>query len=223
MVSFAHPEQVELAYEACQSVTHDNGAFSNWKRGSPTPCWEPYYDWISQWKRHPSFDFALIPDVIDGDENGNDKLISEWPHGKIIGVPVWHLHESLDRLYRLCNEWPRVAFGSSGEYATIRTPKWWHRMNEAMNRICEEGQPIARLHGLRMLDQAVFTKFPFASADSTNVARNIKYDKRWTGSYQPANLSGRGVLIADKIESFQSAPFWVPLETQEGFLFEEML
>lgn len=219
MVSFAHPEQVELAYDVCQSVTHDNGAFGAWKAGEPILDWEPYYLWIGIWLRHPGFDWALIPDVIDGAEEDNDRLEEEWPHGRFAGVPVWHLHESLDRLVRLAREWPRIAFGSSGDYAQIATDKWWHRMSEAMDVVCEDGRPICKLHGLRMLDPAVFGKFPFSSADSTNVARNIKYDKRWTGPYQPANLAGRGVVLADRIEAFNSAPIWKPLETQHGFLF----
>jgi len=49
-------------------------------------------------------------------------------------------------------------------------------MNEAMRTICDDaGQPPCRLHGLRMLDPDVFTQFPFASADSTNIcARGSK-------------------------------------------------
>jgi hypothetical protein len=38
----------------------------------------------------------------------------------IPGAPVWHLHESLDRLRRLCDYTNRVCFGSSGAYATFR-------------------------------------------------------------------------------------------------------
>jgi hypothetical protein len=53
--------------------------------------------------RAPNFDFAIIPDVIDGDEAANDALINLWPwiREKHMSAPVWHLHESLDRLMRL--------------------------------------------------------------------------------------------------------------------------
>jgi len=53
--------------------------------------------------------------VIDGDEKANDILIREWPFG-IRGVPVCIYHESLGRLSGLCERWPRVALGSSGDW-----------------------------------------------------------------------------------------------------------
>lgn len=208
MVSYAHPEQTELAYEVCQSVAHDNGAYPNWTAGKATTNWNPYYGWIGDWMQHPGFEFALIPDVIDGNELDNDALIDEWPHGKIVGVPVWHLHESLDRLIRLCSIWPKVAFGSSGDYATVGTSKWWNRMGEAMDLVCPSGFPMCKLHGLRMLNPEVFNKLPFASADSTNIARNIGIDQKWKGTYLPPNKAVRGLVMAARIESVNSAPYW---------------
>lgn len=222
MVSFAAPGQLDLIADACQSFALDNGAFSKWRAGEPVAEWDRYYDWVSERLYHPGLDFALIPDVIDGDEEGNDELIHEWPdHLDPIGVPVWHLHESLDRLIRLTCRWSRVAIGSSGSYSQIGTDHWWYRMADAMDAICDdEGRPPVKLHGLRMLDPRVFTKFPFASADSTNIARNINLDSKWRGSYQPANGAGRGVVMADRIEAFQSASRWMGLETQNELLFE---
>ena len=177
MVSFANPQQVDLCFDCCQSVALDNGAFPKWRAGETVSDWTPYYAWAKEWMKRPNFDFALIPDVIDGTEAENETLIAICPLGIQVGVPVWHLHESLQKLDRLCDYWPRVAFGSSGDYAVIGTDAWWHRMSEAMKVACPFGWPRAKLHGLRMLDPAVFTKFPFASADSTNVARNIGIDR----------------------------------------------
>jgi hypothetical protein len=220
MVSFAHPEQIDLVADVCQSFSMDCGAYGAWRGGEPILDWKPYYGWIGDWFQHPGFDFALIPDVIDGDERQNDALVAEWPFNKTIGCPVWHLHESVDRLKRLCDLWPRVAIGSSGEFAQIGKNNWWVRMGEALNTVCPFGRPLTKLHGLRMLDPKIFGKFPFASADSTNVARNIKFDQAWTGAYQPNNLSGRGVVLADRIEAFNSSASWVPMDTQRGLLFD---
>lgn len=209
MVSFAHPDQIELVADACQSFALDNGAFSAWRTGKPVADWTSFYEWVSQWRHHPGFDWFLIPDVIDGTEAANDALVSSsvWsPYG----VPVWHLHESLDRIERLI-AWgfQRIAIGSSGMFAQIGTTAWWRRMAEAVAVFCDgQGRPRARLHGLRMLDPYVFASFPFASADSTNVARNIGLDGRWTGSYQPATKAGRGVILADRIETVNSASRW---------------
>lgn len=67
--------------------------------------------------------WAVIPDVIDGDEDANNALLVSWSlRGLPKGAPVWHLHESLDRLQRLAAGYERVCFGSSGSYAQIGTP-----------------------------------------------------------------------------------------------------
>lgn len=211
MVSFATGvNQLPVIAEVAQSFALDNGAFTAWKAGNPVTDWKPYYEWVSTWTCHPGCDWALIPDVIDGDEAANDALIEEWPLDvPSAGVPVWHLHESIERLVRLCEFWPRVAFGSSGRFATIGTHSWWARMGEALNAVCDDdGSPITKLHGLRMLDPEIFRRIPFASADSTNVARNIGMDSNWKGTYVPVSPEVRAVVIADRIEAFNSAPRW---------------
>lgn len=220
MVSFAHPAQLPLIADVCQSFVLDNGAFSAWRAGKPITDWQPYWEWIGRWSSHPGFDWFLIPDVIDGDEDANDRLLESCdPEGT--GVPIWHLHESLDRLHRLSRSWRRVALGSSGEFAQIKTPRWWNRMAQAMEVICDSGgRSWCKLHGLRMLDLEVFTRFPFASADSTNVARNVGLDSRWTGAYQPVDKAWRGQVLCSRIEAQQSPAVWQRHAVQEPLLLE---
>lgn len=204
-VSFAHPGQMGLAVSACQSFALDNGAFSAWKAERPITDWAPFYAFAEAGKRQPACDFAVIPDVIDGTEGDNDALVAEWPLPRWFGAPVWHLHESFDRLARLVADWPRVCFGSSGEYAQIGTERWWRRMHQAMRVVCnDDGQPLCRLHGLRMLDPDIYRRFPFASADSTNIARNIGIDSAWRGTYQPRTKEARAQGMRDLIESFNA-------------------
>jgi hypothetical protein len=50
-----------------------------------------YYRWVEAGRTHPGFDFAIIPDVIDGSEEENDDLMGEWPF--FDGVPDYHLHD----------------------------------------------------------------------------------------------------------------------------------
>lgn len=218
MVSFAHPEQMPLMLEICQSVTADNGAFSAWRSGKPILDWLPFRGWIDEYAQHPAFDWFLIPDVIDGDEHDNDNLVFEFREVKH-GVPIWHLHESITRIDRLIDMgFTRIAIGSSGQYATLKTGRWWARMDEAMSALCDShGKPRVKIHGLRMLDPMVFQAFPFASCDSTNVARNIGIDQKWKGTYQPPNKTVRGIVIAERIESLQSAAIWTPQVRQEEF------
>jgi len=213
LISFYRPEDIGTAAEVCQSFCIDNGAFSAWKQNK-TIDWEAYYDFVEEWHRHPSFDWAIIPDVIDGSEEDNDALIEEWPN-RLGGIPVWHMHESLERLDRLCS-WYRLAIGSSGDYATVGNDRWWRRMAEAMQVVCPEGKPRTRLHGLRMLDPAVFTALPLASADSTNAVRNSSSYARF-GMYTPPNASTRMAIIAERIEAHQSAALWVAPPSDDAF------
>lgn len=201
MVSYAHPGQLGLAVAVCQSFCLDNGAFSAWRAGKPVTDWSGYYAWAAAAKRAPACDFAVVPDVIDGSEADNDALLAEWPLPRWFGAPVWHLHESLDRLGRLVADWPRVCLGSSGDYAQIGTDRWWRRMHEAMRTICDDaGAPAARLHGLRMLNPAVFSRFPFASADSTNIGQNVGIDSAWRGTYAPPTKEARAQLMRARVE-----------------------
>lgn len=210
-VSFAHPDQLSLVAEVCQSFMLDNGAFTVWKQGG-TLDFDGYVEWVREWRRHPGFDFALIPDAIDGSERDNIGLLSKWRESGLweYGVPVWHMHESLEHLQYLAKAHPRVALGSSGVYATVGTTDWWARMAEAMDALCDDrGRPPCKLHGLRMLNPTIFSQLPLSSADSTNVARNIGIDAAWDrAAYAPRSKSVRALVIADRIEHHASAATW---------------
>jgi hypothetical protein len=213
-VSFAYPEQADLARAICQSFALDNGAFSAWRMGRQVTDWRPFYAWV-ELMRAPSLDFVVIPDVIDGGEADNDALVAEWPFGTL-GAPVWHLHESIDRLARLAADWPRVCLGSSGEFATIGSPRWWDRMAQAVAAVSGlDGRPAVRLHGLRMLDARVTSKVPLASADSTNIARNIGIDVRWSGAYTPSGKPARARVLRGRIEAQQSPVRWIGVTQQD--------
>jgi len=211
MVSFARPEQIALAAEICQSFALDNGAFSIWTSGGTLDV-TAYLAFVREWHKHPSFDWALIPDVIDGSEEANNDMIRmiernvSWPSD---WVPVWHMHESLTRLDSLVRSWPRVAFGSSGEFADPGAPRWWNRMAEAMEVACDkQGRPRTRMHGLRMMDPTIFSHLPLASVDSTMVARNAPIDKQWNGTYRPMSEEVRALVLVDRIEHHASAARW---------------
>ena len=218
-ISYAHADQLGLAVEVCQSFAVDNGAFSAWKSGKPIKDWSNFYGWADQCKRIPSCDFAVIPDVIDGSEADNDALLAEWPHANWFGAPVWHMHESIGRLERLAADYQRVCFGSSGQFANIGTAEWWIQMAVAIRAISDkEGRPLVKIHGLRMLNPAIFTKFPFASADSTNIGRNIGIDKTWKGNYMPTTKEARALTMRMRIESYNAPARWnfaIPTQTQQ--------
>jgi len=213
MVSYAKPDQLGLFAEICQSFAVDNGAFSVWKSGHEFDM-KGYAEFITEWHSHPGFDFYLMPDEIEGDSQANRQMREHWAdfcsaRMWALGVPVWHLHEPVSVLEQMVDSFPRIALGSSGEYAAVGNQKWWSRMSEAMEVACDKnGYPKAKLHGLRMLDPSVFSHLPLSSADSTNVARNIGIDSAWKGRYMPPSKRVRAIVLTERIESHASASRW---------------
>ena len=95
------------------------------------------------------------------------------------------------------------------EFATVGNERWWLRMADMMDAVCDvEGRPLVKLHGLRMLNPEVFSRFPFASADSTNIARNIGIDQTWRGNYMPPTKEMRAQVMRSRIESQNAPPRW---------------
>lgn len=172
-VSYIRRDQLDASLKYAENVAIDNGAFSAWKRKIKIN-WNDFYKSIDPYYEHPKLSFFVIPDVVDGNEKDNDDLINKLPsHLSKKAVPVWHLHESIDRLIHLCETWERVCFGSSGEYAIIRTKIWHIRMNQAFEAIYCKNNFKTNIHGLRMLDGRVLGNYPLSSADSTNLACNV--------------------------------------------------
>ncbi|MDV7393142.1 hypothetical protein RZS08_17345, partial [Arthrospira platensis SPKY1] len=102
------------------------------------------------------------------------------------------------------------------EWPNPGADKWWRRISLAMDAVCDDqGRPFCRLHGLRMLNPDVFSRLPLSSADSTNAAVNGGSLGRF-GSYIPPTAGQRATVIADRIESHNSAPIWMN-EIQESF------
>lgn len=194
-VSHMRPDQVEVCHQIGQSVMLDNGAFSKWKSGKVTD-WDAYYAWADRWLDYPTT-WAVIPDVIDAGTQEQDYLIREWPHGER-GAPVWHMDEPIDRALRLLDEWPRVCFGSTAEYAEILSVAWIGRMDRVWNEIAKRHQRTPTVHMLRGM-QLSTREWPFASVDSTDVAQNHNRPQntaramadRWNAAQPPARWAGR--------------------------------
>jgi len=85
--------------------------------------------------------WAVIPDVINAGTQEQDALLREWPHGQR-GAPVWYMDEPINRLLRLCDEWPRICIGSTDKYAAVLSPAWRRKMDEAFNEISARNATI---------------------------------------------------------------------------------
>lgn len=175
----------------------DNGAFSFHTKGKPVD-WTGFYKWVEPKLGHPHW--AVIPDVIDGGSEENDALLKEWPFDPLLSAPVWHLAEPIERLLRLADEWPRVCFGSSGAYWQVGGEAWERRADEAFNALAKQ-RPLPWIHMLRGL-ALCGDRWPFASADSVNVARNFKDD-----NHCPERMARR-------IDAVQCPISWNPRATQ---------
>jgi hypothetical protein len=189
-VSHARPDQVKTVHLIGQSVMLDNGAFSKHTTGRETN-WDLYYSWCDLWLDYPTT-WAVIPDVIDAGSQEQDALLRQWPHG-FRGAPVWHTSEPISRLLTLCDTWPRVCVGSTDEHWQVLGPSWRQRMDEAFNEVSKRHKRMPWLHMLRGMQLALH-HYPFASLDSTDIARNhhlptkcaIKMANRWDSANCPA-------------------------------------
>lgn len=178
LIPFPRRDDFNRAVQLCNKIMIDNGAFTFWTKKKAIN-WEDYYTWVD--KVMDQIDYFIIPDVIDGTEEENDQLIKDffisYSSMKCKAIPVWHIDESFDRLERLMDTFDYIAFGSSGDFATLGTKEWHARMHEVMGIVCNKrGRPKVKIHMLRCLNPKIFTRYPFYSGDSTNLARNHKRD-----------------------------------------------
>lgn len=198
-VSFAHPHDVTACHQIGQSVMLDNGAFSMWTKGKKVN-WGDYYEWCEKWLQYPTT-WAVIPDVIDGDEEQNDLLVGRCPLPYHQSAPVWHLHEPIDRINRFLDEgYTKVCFGSSGRFSSVGSDAWHRRVSAAFNELARRG-PIPWIHMLRGMSLSG-SHYPFASVDSTDVARNH-------------NRIGNALAMANRWDALQCPATWSQQMEQE--------
>jgi len=201
-VSYADPRDVSACHQIGQSVMLDNGAFTFWMTGKPID-WSGYYEWVEPWLAYKTT-WAIIPDVIDGGETENDRLVARCHLSYAQSSPVWHLHEPINRIFQFLDEgYERICFGSSGQYKQVGSPQWHRRITEAFNRLSQNG-PIPWIHMLRGMAMSG-SHYPFTSVDSTDVARHH-------------NEKGNAKQMADRWDAIQNPAIWTPQAEQQELL-----
>lgn len=176
----------------------DNGAFTLFNSGKSVD-WSGYYEWLDEFLWAPTT-WCIPPDVIGGDETQNDELLAVFPFPKHKAKPVWHLHESIDRLMRLLDEWEGgVCFGSSADYSQVGSCQWHDRVTEAWDSIARAHRATPWVHMLRGMKTVRMGCYPFASVDSTDVARN----------HHLGGNAAHAHLMADEWDTVQCPPVWV--------------
>ena len=171
-VSFAAPRDAENALTFGQRVMFDSGEFSNFTKGK-APNHPAYMQWLQDKLYHPHW--ALVPDIIGGSVDDQREVMKSWRYPPLLSCPVWHIHLPLEYLGELVDVWPKVAFGSSGEFWKLGTKEWRERIDLAWAYLRDRsGEHLPNIHMLRAMKLATQGDWPFASADSTNIARNWK-------------------------------------------------
>lgn len=186
------------------SLMLDNGAFSAWRKGveMTDDYWRGYFDWCDPLLDRPTT-WAVIPDAIAMPSQEQDRLLAMWPHGQR-GAPVFHLTEDfmppVSRLLRLLDEWPRVCIGWAHPPETHPIPgdAFERAMDLTWNEIARRHQRTPNVHMFRGT-QLVRCRWPFASVDSTDVARNhnrpqntaLAMADRWDAAQCPARWEVR--------------------------------
>lgn len=170
-VSWANPGDADWCLQFGQSVMWDNGAFVFFRAGT-VPDWIKFYGWIGPRLGHPHW--AVVPDVIGGGVEDNLALIRQWPFGRQFAAVVWHLDEPIEHLIALVEMgFAKICFGSAGAYWQVGSDSWCRRIDEAFNALVQAFGDLPWIHMLRGLAMCG-DRWPFASADSVNVARNFK-------------------------------------------------
>lgn len=207
-VSFANPSDADWCMNNGQSVMWDNGAFTmRDKKKAFDPA--AFMDWVDP--RLVSPHWAVIPDIIGGDVSDQRQASKGWRFSPFLSAPVWHMGLGIDWLLELADQWPRVCFGSSHEFWQVGSPAWARQADKAFNALTRRGHNTW-VHMLRGLDLCGDV-WPFASADSCNVALNFKGSpSRGTSAKCPERM-------ARLIDARQCPPSWRLRPEQTG-LFE---
>lgn len=212
-ISYFNRSKVSMpvAEGIASSLMLDNGAYSAWKAKTEftDDYWRGYHEWCDPLLDRPTT-WAVIPDAILQGSQEQERLVKQWPHGEK-GAPVFHLYADfmhpLDRLLRLLDSWPRVCIGwahDPREYE-IGCPMFERSMDAVWNAIVQRHRRTPNVHMFRGT-RLVRSPWPFASVDSTDVARNHN---------RPQNTARE---MADRWDAAQCPARWTARHPQPDFL-----
>jgi hypothetical protein len=169
-VPFSDARDAETCLSIGQSVMFDNGAFSAFTQGKPFDA-AAYMAWVEPLVSPPHW--AVIPDVIDGTVEQQRDMTAAWALPPELSAPVWHMGLPIDYLLELADEFPRLCFGSTAQYWQVGSDDWARRADEAFDALARVHRHLPWIHMLRGMALSG-DRWPFASVDSVNVARNFK-------------------------------------------------
>lgn len=220
-VPFARPDDAARVEDLCDDIMYDCSAYTFWKAARKLKReweeldrdWTSYYRWLEP-RLLGSRRWAVVPDRIAAPTQLNDALLSEWPFGKELGSPVWHMDEPLERLSRLIDAgWSRVCFGWVGRFdpaigdisveeRAVDCDAYHRRMDEVDTHLHGEWPNVHQFRGI-----AVAGRYPgkVRTADAASLAKNghrhdhLDHQHDWLSPYAPGPWVGRR-LYRDRLE-----------------------
>jgi hypothetical protein len=137
-------------------IIMDSGAFSVYTKGEVIDM-DAYIEYIKEWKRYLTAYVAL--DVI-GDAEGSFKNWIIMKEAGLDPIPIYHLHEPTELLYRYMKLTNYIGVGGVASRMTARNNKilfdnFWRRV------VDEEGMPKVKVHGMGITDVDVMTRYPW--------------------------------------------------------------
>lgn len=184
----------------------DWGGYPAWKNGEDLneEYRAGYYQWVDPILDRPTT-WAVIPDIIGAPSQINDALLKEWPHGRERGAPVYHLDAEMmqgpSRMLRLLDEYPRVCIGWAEKDLPILGEDHRRCLDILWNEIAKRHRRTPVVHHFRGTQLATH-RWPFATLDSTDVARN---------HHRPQNTAR---AMADRWDAAQCPAKWTPRDVR---------
>ncbi len=218
-VSFADPRNIAKIIELQNPkgmLLLDNGAFSHWKQGKGQIDRNKFFEWANDIQHECPVAVAVIPDVIEGNEEQNWQEAAYAVH-ELSDFPerlafCWHMNDSIEQLRRAATLFNVVAIGSCAEYDVQKNrPAYLERLREASMMLDYVEMTRGRrpwvhlMRGVAVLPEVI----RFESADSTNVARNHTYSKG-----QPDHVKTMVARVNKKVrDAADEAPLGVAYPT----------
>jgi len=218
-ISYGTPTDDQRALEHCPFRMYDNGEFKAWNKAKKDGLeWDEaprdhtkLYAWYEQRIFQPGC-WGVIPDRPGAPTQFNDGLLNDWPFGRSVGAPLFHMNGSTDRLLKLCDRFDRVCLGWVGgfdevakrikpEEEDVGCPAYRAKMDEIAKALGNRWPPIHMLRGI-----LVGGDYPFLSVDATSLAQNgHRHDWRdhqacMFEGYGPGKWNGRK-WYADNLEA----------------------
>jgi hypothetical protein len=187
-VSFADDRDIERCIELVgedEILVLDNGAFSHWRSGKGQINRFKFWEWANEIQARCPQAIAVIPDVIEGDEESNLEeltwaLRGAFGKGPLAQFPertmsIWHMDESQDYLALQMKLMNFIGIGSCAEFDVQRNKSGYLEVMETVRQtraiIAAQTGNTSWVHAMRGL--GVYKEMAWVdSADSCNVARN---------------------------------------------------